>query len=170
MPGDTDMTTREQRSGLGLIPVMAALFVVIVGCGSKEDHVEPMDVAEFRVSEWINQLEAAYRTEGVRGFLFTRDSMRADKSALQDDLDYDTASMVLGLRETEITKKESELTAQLRSLASYIETHPGQARAQQEELEGRLFSYSFGNGPVDYDSVPARLAALYSMIAKEKNE
>ncbi len=142
--------------------VTLVFLAALGGCGGRES-------AHKSVSQWVDELKAAYISDGIRGFDAARNSMIANEKLLPDDLDHDTAAMVLGLGETGSTKKEAKLTAQLQSLAMFIETHPGRARAEQEELEGKLFSYSFGNGPIDYDSVPAKLADLYFIIANGKD-
>lgn len=143
------------------VPVkLAALYEVI----AKGDHNSRVGTAES-ISDWVVELRTIYLVDGIQGFYPTKGFMIAEQSALRSDPDYDTAVMVLGLGETDVTKKEAELTAQLRTLATYIEAHPGRSRAAWMRLRVKLFSYSFGKGPIDGDSVAVKLVALYEVIA-----
>ncbi len=160
MPGCRSLLWR----GL-LLTALVAQGLVCVCCGSGGNPVGTSGQDHKNVSEWVDDLRAAYRAEGIRGLDETRRRMIVNESLLREDPAYDTAAMLLGLGETAITAKESELTAELRTLAKYIEMHPGQSRDEYDRLRGKLFSYSFGNGPVEPDSVPAKLADLYSLIA-----
>lgn len=146
------------------------------GCGCRRspdgppESIDALERGRNNVLAWVGDLKAAYISGGIRGFDAAKNSMIANEGVLPDDLDHDTAAMVLGLGETGTIKKEAELTVQLRSLAKYIEAHPRRARAEYEQLRDKLFSYSFGNGPIDYESVPAKLADLYSLIANGNGE
>jgi len=168
------MAAEMGKMSLALLVVLLAvglgLFCVDCDSGCNRDDlgesVDPRGGAEKSVSEWMDELKAVCVSRGIEGFNATRNLMIAHQSELQDDPEYDTVSMVLGLGETVITKKEAELAGRLRTLARYVEEHPGRSGLVWMRLRAKLYSYSFGNGPIDEDSVPARLAAGYEVIAK----
>jgi hypothetical protein len=91
--------------------------------------------------------------------------MIRNEALLQDDPDFDTAAMVLGLGETVITRKRAELAIELRALAKQVEANPGRSYKVHGRLIDKLFSHCFGNGPVDPESISMQLADLYWVIA-----
>jgi hypothetical protein len=136
--------------------------------GSREAVAEACGaITPENMQEWIRCLDVAYGEGGIESFERARMQLRDKQDTLKQDVDYDVASMVLGLGATSITKKEAELTAQLRALAKSIEERPGEAAPEWMRLRDKLYSYVSGSSFVpEAGSVPVRLSALYEKIAK----
>ena len=166
------MADRRLRVIVGLIICGAmACAACVIGCHSEDDDPKntvatPSDRPKpSDLQGWIADLEKAFVDGGIDSFHESRKQMQENAASLRDEPGYDVAAMVLRLEGTPVTDKEADLAAQLRELAKAIEERPGQSSSEWERLRDKVHSYSFGNGPIDKASVPAKLVDLYGSIA-----
>jgi len=118
------------------------------------------------VDEWIVYLHDSYNRGGIKSFDKARLKMMRHIYALKTDEDYSEASMVLGLDwKDPIVKKEFDLAFKLRELATTIESNPGESSSEWECLKNKLYSYMFGNGEIDKNSIVVRIVLVYADIA-----
>ena len=166
----------DRRRCASICTVVGVIASIGIACSERESRntrryqanpaeTQRAQAANLSLSQWIDELKKAYVSRGIEGFEAARRSLADQASTVADGPDYDTAAMVLRLGETPITQKEESLTRKLRTLAQFIEAHPGKSGGESERLGDSLLSYAFGNSAIDDGSVPARIVALYEVIA-----
>lgn len=156
-------------------PTVLLLLLAIVlplGCRSGRNTAGSIDMSERHGSaperslqQWIVLLSKDYREGGIPAFRRGRRELQSVSRDLQDDPHYDIVAMVFGLSDTPVTEKEADLAIDLRRLAASIEEHPGQSAEAWQSLRDTVYSYSYGNGPVDKDALPSTVVHLYKTIA-----
>lgn len=156
-------------------PTVLLLLLAIVlplGCqpgkntaSSTETSERHGSAPERSLQHWIVLLSKGYREDGIPAFRRGKKELHSVSHDLQDDPHYDVVAMVLGLSDTPVTEKEAGLATDLRRLAASIEEHPGQSAEAWQSLRDKVYSYSYGNGPVDKDALPSSVVHLYETIA-----
>ena len=155
---------------------MAGLVAIVLplGCqpgkntaSSTETSERHGSAPERSLQKWIVLLSKDYREGGIPAFRRGKKELQSVSHDLQDDPHYDIVAMVFGLSDTPVTEKEAHLASELCRLAASIEEHPGQSIEAWQSLRDKVYSYSYGNGPVDNDALPSKVVHLYQAIANK---
>ncbi len=168
----------EKTKQLWRLILMASCAVVVLsaslcGCNSHKHDDDARATKDYQamslpktLHDWVEYMQKEYAEGGIERFGKVRMLLTKNRHPYVGKSHYDDMAMVFRLGATSTTEKEVELTAELRNLAISIEANPGESTKEWVKLRDKLYSYSFGNGGVDPESLAVRIVSLYSLIAR----
>lgn len=160
------------------VSIVACLIVATSsGCRPREGKVnrafDKITISPYGIKDmrsWIEYLRAVYDRDGVTGLDAARKQLAANVDKLTEPLyKHEVPLRTLGIEAPFRQKaydKEREFFEEIRFLAKEIERREGQSYTIWDRLGNMLYSYSFGNGPVDTESDTFRVVELYKHIAQ----